>query len=65
MITNIYIWVGICESRGYIGQTARRNGKIFVRSYLALKKELIEHFSVFLANCLGHHQNFEAQKGKY
>jgi len=31
----------------------------------SLKKELIEHFSVFLTNCLGVGQNFEDQKRKY
>jgi hypothetical protein len=41
---------------------ARINGPIFVGSYSALKKELIVHFSGFLANCLGCHQNFEGQK---
>jgi hypothetical protein len=34
----------------------------FVGSYSALKKELIAHFSVFLANCLGAGPNFEGQK---
>ena len=34
----------------------------FVGSYSALKKELIAHFLVFLANCLGVGQNFEGQK---
>src|SRR5882762_11303481 len=41
---------------------AHINGPIFVGSYSALKKELIAHFSGFLANCLGCHQNFEGQK---
>jgi hypothetical protein len=41
---------------------AAGNGPIFVGSFLALKKELIAHFSGFLANCLGCHQNFEGQK---
>src|SRR5882762_1197084 len=41
---------------------ARINGPIVVGSYSALKKELIAHFSGFLANCLGCHQNFENHK---
>jgi hypothetical protein len=35
---------------------------IFAGSSSALKKELIAHFSVFLANCLGDRQIFEGQK---
>jgi len=31
----------------------------------ALKKELIAHFSAFLANCLGDGQILQAQNGKY
>jgi len=46
----------------YCGRTAGRNGPIFVGSSLALKKELIAHFSGFLANCLECCQNFEGQK---
>jgi hypothetical protein len=46
----------------YCSRTACINGPIFVGSYSALKKESIAHFSRFLANCLGCHQNFEGQK---
>jgi len=49
----------------YWGRKACRNGPIFVRSSSALKKESIAHFSIFLANCLWHHQNSGAQNGKY
>jgi hypothetical protein len=31
----------------------------------SFEKELIAHFSAFLANCLGDGQNLQAQKGKY
>ena len=46
----------------YCDQIAGRNGLIFVGSSLALKKELIAHFSEFLANCLGCRQIFEGKK---
>jgi len=47
------------------GRKARRNGPIFVGSSSALKKELIAHFSVFLANCLWHRQILKVKKCKY
>jgi hypothetical protein len=41
---------------------ARGNCPIFAESSSDLKKELIAHFSVFLANCLGVGQILEGQK---
>jgi len=38
------------------------NCPIFAESSSALKKELIAHFSVFLANCLGVGHIFEGHK---
>src|SRR5882724_6819730 len=62
--TDVQLWTTKAR-HFYWGQKARRNGPIFVGSSSALKKELIAHFSVFLANCLWHRQNSGAQNGKY
>jgi len=37
----------------------------FCRIIFSFAKELIAHFSAFLANCLGGGQNLRAQNGKY
>jgi hypothetical protein len=41
---------------------ARGNCPVLVESSSASQKELIAHFSVFLANCLGGGQIFEVKK---
>jgi hypothetical protein len=46
----------------YFGRMAHENCLIFAGLSSVLKKELIAHFSVFLANCLRVSQIFEGKK---